>query len=134
MKRKISLAAVVLWASMAVAAPHAMAEDSSTVVASEMRQKPLIVIRFAENFIPYQSPLTRAVQQAKSEVPDVAFDIVAVYPDKGGFFDHAVDEAGQRAKAVASVIMQQGISKDHIHISYQPNKTASMQEVHVFLK
>lgn len=97
-------------------------------------EKPLAIIRFTEQVVPFEGALKRAVAHAESSAENPFYDIVSVYPDGNGYFTSSSEEATPKAQVIVDLIKNLGVPDSRIRLTMKESATASYQEVHVFLR
>jgi len=97
--------------------------------------KPLVVLRFNQDFIHYDSPLYNAVKKTLEVKPAATFNVVAYYPQSSDE-DRAEKNrqaAEKNAARVMSKLAEAGVPQGQARISYQPSPIAN-DEIKVFVE
>lgn len=110
-----------------------LAQDATPAELS-YAEKPLVIIRFTEQVVPYENALSRAVSQAENQMDTPFYDVVSVYPVDDSYFSEEEKSASMKAKMVVNAMMQAGVQESRIRLSNQPSDVASFEEVHVFVR
>ena len=99
-------------------------------------RRPLVVIRFDRDQVPYQQALYNAVGRVLERRPDAAFDLVAVAPASGGPARVALNanKARRHAEDVLRSLTEMGLPPARIAVSAKTLGTASANEVHLYLR
>lgn len=99
-------------------------------------RRPLVVIRFDRDQVPYQQALYNAVGRVLERRPDAAFDLVAVAPASGGPARVALNsnKARRHAEEVLRSLTEMGLPPARIAISSKTAPSASANEVHLYLR
>jgi len=98
--------------------------------------KPLMVIRFNQDFVHYDSPLYMAVKKALDTKPNAIFNAVVYYP--AGADEDAATANRQAAENEGSKLMNSfakaGVLTGQTKISYQPTPQLSNNEIKIFVE
>lgn len=99
-------------------------------------RRPLVVIRFDRDKVPYQQALYNAVGRVLERRPDSAFDLVAVAPAAGGPARVALNsnKARRHAEGVLRSLTEMGLPPARIAVSAKTSSSASSNEVHLYLR
>ena len=99
-------------------------------------RRPLVVIRFDRDQVPYQQALYIAVGRALERRPDAAFDLVAVAPASGGPARVALNsnKARRHAEDVLRSLTEMGLPPARVAVSAKTMGTANNNEVHLYLR
>ena len=100
------------------------------------RAQPLVVIRFEQNNVDYESALYTAVNRALELRPQAAFDVVAVAPGSGPAttVNLANNETQRNAESVVRSLRNMGLPQDRITLSRTTNPSSTIQEVHLYVR
>lgn len=122
--RKTLLAIIIFVVS---SASFAFAEDDMS---------PLMVIRFNQDYVSYDSSLEKVVNSAQQAKPSVFFDVVSIVPEtKNTKQNKKISEAARyNAEKLSENIQSQGVDPEKIRITYQNSKIAKYNELHVFVR
>ncbi len=105
-------------------------------VTSPAEDKPLMVIRFNQDFVHYDSPLYIAVKKALEAKPNAIFNSVVYYP--AGANEDAAAANRQAAEHEGSHLMESfakaGVSPGQSRISYQPMPQMANDEIKIFVE
>jgi hypothetical protein len=98
-------------------------------------EKPVMVIRFNQEYVDYQKSLTKVVNSALAAKPDVLFDVVAVVPEAGSKSDNAKMQAraSQLAAKLVGNLNAAGVKPEQIRTTYQ-NSAVADSEIHIFVR
>lgn len=99
-------------------------------------RRPLVVIRFDRDQVPYQQALYSAVGRVLERRPDASFDLVAVAPTNGGPARVALNsnKARRHAEDVLRSLTEMGLPPARIAVSAKTLATATANEVHLYLR
>ena len=99
-------------------------------------RRPLVVIRFDRNKVPYQQALYNAVGRVLERRPNSAFDLVAVAPASGGPARVALNsnKARRHAEDVLRSLTEMGLPPARVAVSAKTSSSASSNEVHLYLR
>ena len=99
-------------------------------------RRPLVVIRFDRDKVPYQQALYNAVGKVLERRPSAAFDLVAVAPTSGGPARVALNstKARRHAEDVLRSLVEMGLPPARVAVSGKTASTASTNEVHLYLR
>ena len=99
-------------------------------------KRPLVVIRFDRNKVPYQQALYNAISRVLERRPAAVFDLVAVAPSSGGAARVALNSNKSRrhAEEVLRVLIEMGLPPTRIAVSAKTMTSAKSNEVHVYLR
>ena len=99
-------------------------------------RRPLVVIRFDRDKVPYQQALYNAVGKVLERRPSAAFDLVAVAPASGGPARVALNttKARRHAEEVLRSLTEMGLPPARVAVSGKTAGTASTNEVHLYLR
>lgn len=99
-------------------------------------RRPLVVIRFDRDKVPYQQALYNAVGRVLERRPNSAFDLVAVAPASGGPARVALNsnKARRHAEEVLRSLTEMGLPPARIAVSAKTSSGVSTNEVHLYLR
>jgi len=99
-------------------------------------RRPLVVIRFDRTTVPYEQALFNAVSKALERRPDAVFDLVAVAPSTSNEATAALNSSKSRRNAenVLRSLVDMGLPPSRVAISSKMADTASVNEVHLYLR
>ncbi len=99
-------------------------------------RRPLVVIRFDSQNIPYQQALYAAVSRVLERRPDAIFDLVAVAPNAGGPARVALNsnKAQRFAEGVLRSLIDMGLPPSRVAMSGKTSETSNTNEVHLYLR
>ena len=124
-----------LGAPVASPSPSGLTSPASAVTRPDGR-RPLVVIRFDRPNVAYEQALYNAVSQALERRPDVAFDLVAVSPTRGGAGPAALaaSQARRSAEQVMRSLTDMGLPPNRLSLSSSNSATADSNEVQLFVR
>lgn len=99
-------------------------------------RRPLVVIRFDRDKVPYQQALYNAIGKVLERRPNAAFDLVAVAPTSGGPARVALNttKARRHAEAVLRSLIEMGLPPARVAVSGKTSSRATTNEVHLYLR
>lgn len=99
-------------------------------------RRPLVVIRFDREKVPYQQALYNAVGKVLERRPNAAFDLVAVAPASGGPARVALNstKARRHAEDVLRSLVEMGLPPARVAVSGKTAARANSNEVHLYLR
>lgn len=99
-------------------------------------RRPLVVIRFDRNDVPYQQALYNAVSRVLERRPDAAFDLVAVTPNQGDAARQALNstKARRHADTVMRSLLEMGLAPNRVALSGRTLAEARTTEVHLYVR
>jgi hypothetical protein len=99
-------------------------------------RRPLGVIRFDRNKIPFQQALYHAISRVLESRPSAIFDLVAVAPSAGGAARVALNSNKSRkhAEEVLQSLVEMGLPPARVAVSAKTMSNANSNEVHVYLR
>lgn len=99
-------------------------------------RRPLVVIRFDRDKVPYQQALYNAVGKVLERRPNAAFDLVAVAPASGGPARVALNstKARRHAEDVLRSLTEMGLPPARVAVSGKTAANANSNEVHLYLR
>ncbi len=126
-----SLANKALASATAGRDVHLAARPSDTT-----GKRPLVVIRFDRNKVPYQQALYHAISRVLDRRPAAVFDLVAVAPSSGGAARVALNanKSRRHAEEVLRALIEMGLPPARVAVSAKTLATAKSNEVHVYLR
>ena len=98
--------------------------------------RPLVVIRFDRDDVPYQQALYNAVSRALERRPEASFDLVAVSPRSGTAAQVALNSTAvkRHAEAVLRSLTDMGLPPNRIKLSATMDENAQSNEVHIYVR
>ncbi len=117
-------------------ASAAPARNTGNPLANLGNRRPLVVIRFDRDNVPYQEPLFTAVSEALNRRPGAAFDIVSIVPQAGtpAQVALAANQSRRNAEQVLQTLVQMGLPSDRMSLSSTSSGSVATNEVHVFVR
>jgi hypothetical protein len=99
-------------------------------------RRPLVVIRFDRNNVPYEQALYNAVSKVLEQRPSAVFDLVAVAPSTGDEATIALNSSKSRrhAENVLRSLVDMGLPPSRIAISGKTADNATVNEVRLYLR
>lgn len=99
-------------------------------------RRPLVVIRFDRDKVPYQQALYNAVSRVLERRPTAAFDLVAVAPASGGSARVALNstKARRHAEDVLRSLVEMGLPPERVAVSAKITTGSKSNEVHLYLR
>jgi len=99
-------------------------------------KRPLVVIRFDRNKVPYRQALYNAVSRVLDKRPNAVFDLVSVAPTSGGQARVALNanKARRNAEDVLRSLIEMGLPPSRVAVSAKSNAQARTNEVHLYLR
>jgi hypothetical protein len=99
-------------------------------------RRPLVVIRFDRNKVPFQQALYHAISRVLESRPSAIFDLVAVAPATGGAARIALNSNKSRkhAEEVLQSLVEMGLPPARVAVSAKTMNQANSNEVHVYLR
>jgi hypothetical protein len=103
---------------------------------STSSRRPLVVIRFDRNKVPFQQALYHAISRALESRPSAVFDLVAVSPSSGGAARVALNSNKSRrhAEEVLQALSEMGLPPARVSVSAKTMTDANSNEVHIYLR
>ncbi|MCE2926352.1 MAG: hypothetical protein LW823_01720 [Rickettsiales bacterium] len=121
--------ALALAFSMLVA-PNAAFSQSTTSA-----ERPLLLIRFNQEHVHFNRALRQAVANAENIKPGVVYRVVSVVPvNRKGAPSIPAAQTKRNLTSVTSSMAQLGVSSDRIKTSSENSKSASSQEIKLFVE
>lgn len=93
-------------------------------------QKPLMVIRFYQPTVQYETSLSMAMKQALQANPQMQFDVVAVYPNRAQSRESAVHYGQQ----VMQQMQHMHVPMQQIFFHQQANDGVTSPEIQIFVR
>jgi hypothetical protein len=114
----------------------APARGASNPLANLGTRRPLVVIRFDRENVPYQEPLFTAVSEALSRRPAAVFDIVSIVPQQGtpAQVALAANQSRRNAEQVLQNLLQMGLPSDRVSLSSTSSSDVASNEVHIYVR
>ncbi len=99
-------------------------------------RRPLVVIRFDRNNVPYEQALYNAVSRVLEQRPNAVFDLVAVAPASGDEATIALNSSKSRrhAENVLRSLVDMGLPPSRVAISGKTADNANVNEVRLYLR
>ncbi len=99
-------------------------------------KRPLVVIRFDRNNVPYQQALYNAISRVLERRPNAVFDLVSVAPTTGGQARVALNsnKARRHAETVLRSLIEMGLPPARVAVSATTLASAHTNEVHIYLR
>ncbi|HEY9164026.1 MAG TPA: hypothetical protein VIN57_05390 [Magnetovibrio sp.] len=99
-------------------------------------RRPLVVIRFDRDQVPYQQALYNAVGRVLERRPDASFDLVAVSPSSGGPARMALNsnKARRHAEEVLRSLTEMGLPPARVAVSSKTVTGTTANEVHLYMR
>jgi hypothetical protein len=103
---------------------------------STVGRRPLVVIRFDRNKVPYQQALYNAISRVLERRPNAVFDLVSVAPTTGGQARVALNsnKARRHAEAVLRSLIEMGLPPARVAVSATTLASAHSNEVRIYLR
>jgi hypothetical protein len=103
---------------------------------STANRRPLVVIRFDRNDVPYQQALYNAVSRVLEKRPDAVFDLVAVAPAAGGQARVALNsnKARRQAEGVLRSLIEMGLPPARVAVAAKTSADTRTNEVHLYIR
>ena len=103
---------------------------------AESWEKPLMIIRFADNSVDYEQSLDKAVKMALKKKPTVLFDLVAVAPET---MDKNINKQNEKdakflAEKIADQIKQSGVPPEMIRTDFKASRLTKVNEIQIFVQ
>lgn len=110
--------------------------DVAGAPADTTGRRPLVVIRFDRENVPYQQALYNAVSRVLERRPNAVFDLVAVSPSSGGQTTVALNQTRVRRSAdtVLRSLVEMGLPPSRVAVSGKSSPDAQTNEVHLYLR
>jgi hypothetical protein len=122
--------------NQAMASATSMTNASAGGPMDTTGRRPLVVIRFDRDNVPYQQALYNAVSQVLERRPNAVFDLVAVAPTAGGEANQALNATRARRTAdnVLRSLVEMGLPPSRVALSGKTSAEAQTNEVHLYLR
>ena len=122
--------------NIAMAGSGAGVQVTAGAPLSTAGRRPLMVVRFDRNDVPYQQALYNAVSRVLEKRPDAVFDLVAVAPSSGGQARIALNsnKARRHAEGVLRSLIEMGLPPARVAVSAKTAAAARTNEVHLYLR
>lgn len=122
--------------NVAMAGSGAGVQVSAGAPLSTAGRRPLVVVRFDRNDVPYQQALYNAVSRVLEKRPDAVFDLVAVAPSSGGQARVALNsnKARRHSESVLRSLIEMGLPPARVAVSAKTAASARTNEVHLYLR
>jgi hypothetical protein len=128
----------IFGGSLAIKGMATSIANQSTIATplSTSGRRPLVVIRFDRNKIPFQQALYHAISRVLESRPSAIFDLVAVAPSAGGAARVALNSNKSRkhAEEVLQSLVEMGLPPARVAVSAKTMSSATSNEVHVYLR
>jgi hypothetical protein len=128
----------IFGGSLAIKGMATSIKNQNTVASpvSTSGRRPLVVIRFDRNKVPFQQALYHAISRVLESRPSAIFDLVAVAPSSGGVARVALNsnKSRQHAEEVLQALVEMGLPPARVAVSAKTMKSANSNEVHVYLR
>jgi hypothetical protein len=109
----------------------AATENASLTAPSPSSSRPLMVIRFDKQNVPYEQALYTAVSRALERKPNATFDLVAISP--AGAPPISSSQSRRDAEQVLRSLTNMGLPAARVRLSASTSGEAQTPEVHVFV-
>ena len=99
-------------------------------------RRPLLVVRFDRNEVPYRQALYNTVSRVLEKRPEAVFDLVAVAPTSGGQARVALNsnKARRHAENILRALTEMGLPPARVALAAKTEATARTSEVHLYLR
>ncbi|MBS29401.1 MAG: hypothetical protein CL566_10865 [Alphaproteobacteria bacterium] len=99
-------------------------------------RRPLVVIRFDRENVPYKEPLFTAVSEALNRRPGAVFDIVSIVPQQGTPAQVALsaNQARRNAEQVLQTLVQMGLPSDRLSLNSTSSSDVGSNEIRIFVR
>jgi hypothetical protein len=99
-------------------------------------RRPLVIIRFDRDKVPYERALYNAVSRVLEKNASAVFDLVAVAPNLGGKARIALNsnKARRHSGNVLRTLVEMGLPSTRVAISAKISNDARSNEVHLYLR
>ncbi len=99
-------------------------------------RRPLIIIRFDRDTVPYERALYNAVSRVLKGNPNAIFDLVSVAPNLGGEARIALNsnKARRHSGNVLRTLVEMGLPSTRVAVSAKTSNAARSNEVHLYLR
>jgi hypothetical protein len=111
-------------------------QNNVATPANTSGRRPLVIIRFDRNKVPFQQALYHAISRVLESRPSAVFDLVAVSPSTGGAARMALNSNKSRrhAEEVLEALIEMGLPPARVAVSAKTMTSANSNEVHVYLR
>ena len=122
--------------NVAMAGSSGGTQVSAGAPLSTSGRRPLVVVRFDRNEVPYRQALYTAVSRVLEKRPEAVFDLVAVAPSSGGQARVALNsnKARRYAEGVLRSLIEMGLPPARVAVSAKTAAQARSNEVHLYLR
>ena len=122
--------------NVAMASAGGGMQVSAGAPVSTANRRPLVVIRFDRNDVPYQQALYNAVSRVLEQRPDAVFDLVAVAPAAGGQARVALNsnKARRQAEGVLRSLIEMGLPPARVAVAAKTSADTRTNEVHLYIR
>jgi hypothetical protein len=108
---------------------------SASAAPSDSDQRPLLLIRYNQEYVHFNRALRQAVANAEHLRPGVTYRVVSVVPQpRRGVAEVASATASERLKKVTAAMAELGVSNERIKTASEKSKAVSSQEIRVFVE
>ena len=118
-------------------APASSPAPSKALAAVKLDGKPLMVIRFNQNHVYYESALTKVIQTSERTKPNLVYNLVSVLPNISTLpadqQAKILSRSNENMRSVATLIQQLGVPADRIHVAKQEFPVKA-QEIKIFVQ
>lgn len=123
-------------ANRAFSSAGGIASQPGPRIGNLANRRPLVVIRFDRDDVPYEEPLFTAVSEALNRRPTAVFDLVSVVPQRGTPAQVALsaNSARRNAERVLRNLTAMGLPSDRISLSATTSTQTTASEVHVYVR
>ncbi len=123
-------------ANRAFSSAGGVASQPGPRVGNLANRRPLVVIRFDRDDVPYEEPLFTAVSEALNRRPSAVFDLVSVVPQRGTPAQVALsaNSARRNAERVLRNLTAMGLPSDRISLSATTSTQTTASEVHIYVR
>ena len=99
-------------------------------------RRPLVIIRFDREEVPYQQALYNSVSRVLEKQPNASFDLVSVAPNIGGKARIALNsnKARRHSGNVLRTLTEMGLPPARVSVSAKTSNNARSNEVHLYLR
>ena len=99
-------------------------------------RRPLLVVRFDRNEVPYRQALYNTVSRVLGKRPEAVFDLVAVAPTSGGQARVALNsnKARRHAENILRALTEMGLPPARVALAAKTEASARTTEVHLYLR
>ena len=99
-------------------------------------RRPLLVVRFDRNEVPYRQALYSTVSRVLGKRPEAVFDLVAIAPTSGGQARVALNsnKARRHAENILRALTEMGLPPARVALAARTEASARTTEVHLYLR